>query len=311
VDSTFLSAWLIERYDLNGPVTCELLRSYTNDVFHVQAAGRRYVLKVYGKGWRTKDAIRDELALLEHLAAKDVPVALPAAPASIQTITINGHEHSAVLFDYAPGIKPQPPFTNELYYAFGQAIARMHAAADSFVSSQARHVLDVGHVVHTPVQMVLPLLKEPDDCAFLLRLSQTLQERIDIYAAMGLDWGPIHGDATLDNLHVTQGDGIVLYDFDTGGPGWRAADLQGWTVQSADYTQFGEAYRRGYSQVRPLAPINWEAAPYLVVAWDIWEFQIDLERRILAQGPEQTTAYLQSQLAHLRKRAELMINISS
>jgi Ser/Thr protein kinase RdoA (MazF antagonist) len=308
VESTFLMGWLVERYNLEGPIICQLLRSYTNDVYLVQAANRRYVLKVYGKGWRTEAAIRDELALLEHLDVRGVRVATPAAPANIQTITMSGQEHYAVLFDYAPGIKPQPPFTNDLYYVFGQAIALMHAAADSFVSSPARHVLDLGHVVHAPVAMVLPLLKEPDDRKFLLRLSQTLQERIDTFAAMILDWGPIHGDATLDNLHVTEDGGIVLYDFDTGGPGWRAADLQGWTVQSADYTQFGEAYRQGYSQIRPLASINWEAAPYLIVAWDIWEFQFDLERRILEQGPEQTTIYLQSQMAHLRKRAELMIN---
>src|SRR5687768_14832857 len=74
-----LSERLAAGYDLPRSVTCELLRSYTNDVYAVQSRAGRFVLKVYGKGWRTASDIEYEVALLRHLSAKGLPAADPIA----------------------------------------------------------------------------------------------------------------------------------------------------------------------------------------------------------------------------------------
>ena len=129
-----------------------------------------------------------------------------------------------------------------------------------------------------------------------------MKERIAELACEGLDWGPIHGDATLDNLHVTADGRVILYDLDSGGPGWRAADLQGWAAGHAEYQGRWEAYLAGYSSIRPLGPADLLAAPYLILAWDIWGLKIDLEQRILRQGRERAQAYLRERVPLIRER---------
>ena len=151
--------------------------------------------------------------------------------------------------------------------------------------------------------LVTPLVEHAADCDFLLALASRVKDRIASFS--GLDWGPIHGDATLDNLHITADGEVILFDFDSGGPGWRAADLQGWTVLSEEYREKGDAFRSGYSRVRPLNEVDIKAAPLFLFAWDIWGMKIDLQNRILSRGEEPVQAYLRDQLAQLRARDAL------
>lgn len=306
--SDFIVTWLADRYGTAfSSATCELLRSYTNDVYHIRSASQQFVLKLYAPGWRTLTDVQWEIDLLLHLVAHSVPVAEPIAAADselISSITTDAGSWIAVLFTYAPGHKPQPPFSLGLYEAFGRAIAQFHCAADSFISPYPRRALDTSFLIDEPVELAAPLFPKPHERTWLLELACLVKDQISTYAAIGLDWGPIHGDATLDNLHLTEDGTIVLYDFDSGGPGWRAADLQGWGIDHSEYQPFWDAFYRGYNHVRPLAEVDRLAAPYLTLAWDIWGMKIDLERRILSLGQEQIERYLgeQHDLLHWRSR---------
>src|SRR5829696_5468296 len=118
-------SWLAGRYPIPHPTSVELLRSYTNDVYLVRTPHKRYVLKLYGPGWRTEPEIRYELALLDHLAANGVAVAQAIGsgdPRAVQPIEVDGHTRHAVLFNYAPGSKPQPPFSSALYEHEGRTV---------------------------------------------------------------------------------------------------------------------------------------------------------------------------------------------
>lgn len=304
-----LAHWLRSTYGLDGSIQLRLLRSYTNDVYEINAADNRRILKVYGLNWRTEDAIRYEVALIRHLNSKGLRVAKPIAGTHGQTVypvmTARGNQF-AVLFEYAEGKKPQPPFSNELYFAFGQAIARMHEYSADFVTEHHRNPLDIGGLILVPLARALPHIKSADERVFLEEVAQ--RTRLKIHGLMDtypLDWGPIHGDATLDNLHVTDDGQIVLYDFDSGGPGWRAADLQGWAHNNTEYAGKWEAFKQGYGSVRELKAANLEAARYLSVAWLIWGLQIDLEQRILAQGETKVAEYLAVQLEAIKAQARL------
>lgn len=309
-----LSDWVMTRYPaLPRPVHCALLRSYTNDVYAVTApaAGERFVLKIYGEGWRTETEVGYEVALLRHLCAKGLPVAAPVPGDGnrlVQSIeTASGRRpRCAVLFAQAPGEKPRPPFTPPLYEAFGRAIARMHSLSDDFTTGppHSRRPLDLTYLIDEPVTLTAPLFERAGDRAFLEGLAERVKRGIAALTAEGLDWGPIHGDATLDNLHVTAAEegGVILYDFDSGGPGWRAADLQGWAAHNTEYAERWDAFQQGYSSLRPIAPADLRAAPFLTLAGDIQGIQIDLENRVLRQGQPQTTAYLREQAALLRQR---------
>jgi Ser/Thr protein kinase RdoA (MazF antagonist) len=308
LDPDQIVAWLAERYgDAFSGASAELFRSYTNDVYLIHSAAQKSVLKLYGLGWRTTSEIHWELDLARHVAGLGVPVAEPIAAQDqklIQSVATHAGERIAVLFAYVPGDKPQPPFSTDLYERFGQAIARLHAAADSFVALHPHRNLDAAVLIDQPMALAAPLLIHSHERDWLVELANIVKQHIAAYAAAGLDWGPIHGDATLDNLHLTEDGSIILYDFDLAGPGWRAADLQGWAANHPEYQSRWDAFHRGYSRVRLLPEIDRAAAPYLTLAWDIWAIQIDLERRILSQGPEQVQKYLGEQLELLRWRSK-------
>lgn len=303
-----IAAWLAEQYgDAFASASVQLLRSYTNDVYHIRCAGQAFALKLYGFGWRSLPEVQWEAELARHVSALGVRVAAPIAArdrALVQLFATEAGARIAVLFEYVPGAKPQPPFSLALYEQFGQAIARLHAAADSFVASQPRRALDTAALIGEPVALAAPLLASAGDRAWLLALAGLVKARMAAYAAAGLDWGPIHGDASLDNLHVMEDGAVILYDFDLSGPGWRAADLQGWAMNHAEYHARWEAFHRGYARARALRQADLEAAPYLTLAWDFRALKIELERRVMAQGREQVRAYLGEQLELLRWRAE-------
>lgn len=61
----------------------------------------------------------------------------------------------------------------------------------------------------------------------------------------------------------------------------------------------GPAARRGYQAVRPLDPINIEAAPYVYVAFEIWGMTVDLRYRVLKRGPAAVQRYLSDSLTEL------------
>jgi Ser/Thr protein kinase RdoA (MazF antagonist) len=302
---------LTELFDLPGPITCRLLRSYTNDVYEVTSAEGHFVLKMYRDGWRMEGEIRYELDLLRHLAAKGLAVAGPVRRPGhddLKRIDAADGPRWAALFSFAPGEKPRPPFMPALYRAFGRAIGRMHALSDDFVSPHPRRPLDLSLLIDEPLALVAPLVADADDRRFLTDLAARVRKAILELDAEGLDRGPIHGDATLDNLHMTAAGEIVLYDFDSGGPGWRAADLQGWAAAGgAEYTEKWDAFRGGYQEIRPLAPADLRAAPYLTIAWDFWGMKIDLDHRILRAGPERTDAYLREQIGLLRERERTLL----
>jgi Ser/Thr protein kinase RdoA (MazF antagonist) len=303
-----LSDWLKATYALAEPIQTRLLRSYSNDVYDVTSGNERFILKVYGIKLRRESDIQYEIALIQHLVAKGLRVAQGVAGKDGQIlyrIATSKDEQYAVLFEYAEGYKPQPPFSNDLYVAFGRAIGQMHNDSDDFRTEYARTALDLTTVIDRSLEVALPHIKNANEYLYLQSIAQTVKNKMTALNLSQLDWGPIHGDATLDNLHVTDDGQIVLYDFDSGGPGWRAADLQGWAYHNTEYAEKWEAFKRGYKSVRELKAIDLEAARYLSVAWLIWGLQIDLEQRVLAQSEAKVAEYLTMQISAIREQAKL------
>ena len=305
-----LNSWLCTIYALDQPIQVQLLRSYTNDVYRVTTATGQCVLKVYGLDWRNEDDIQYEVALIHHLVNKGIRVANAISGKDGQKIyqlpTPKGEQY-AVLFEYADGYKPQPPFSTDLYVAFGRAIGQMHNASDNFVTTYPRKMLDLTTIIDSPLKLALPLVKDEDERIFLEKVAKTITDNMHRLIADGLDWGPIHGDATLDNLHVTDDNQIILYDFDSGGHGWRAADLQGWAYNNDEYAEKWAAFKQGYASMHELKPNDLEAARYLAVAWLIWGLQIDLGNRVLAQGEAKVADYLSMQISAIRNQARLAL----
>ncbi|MDQ3614275.1 MAG: phosphotransferase [Chloroflexota bacterium] len=282
-------------FDLGPPTDVSLLRSWTNDVYLVETTSDRFVLKLYGVDWRTDSEIRYEIDLLDHLAARGVRVARAIRGVdgdALRHLDLDGRQRQAVLFRYADGAKPQPPFSAEMYYPEGMATAELHRAADDFTSTHHRRPLDLDHLIDQPLALVGSLDIDTATKQAILDFGARLRERIEAFADRGLDWGVCHGDLTFDNFHLTHDGETVWYDFDSGGPGWRAIDLQGWAAVQPDRAKDQQAFLRGYREVRPLGDNDIAASPHLAAALELWGLRVDLERRIIAVGDDAVQAFL-------------------
>jgi Ser/Thr protein kinase RdoA (MazF antagonist) len=301
-----IADWLQQQYTLSAPLEVSLLRSYTNAVYQVLSSSGKYVLKVYGVAWRSEGEIRYEVDLLETLDRAGLAIARPIRGrdgAAVKPIRTARGQQLAVLFEFADGVKPQPPFSQRLYFLFGEAIGRLHELSTNFTSAYPRQPVDLAYLIDQPLQLLLPLLEQqPGSAVDFQRLAQRIKQQLETLRPKGLDWGPVHGDASLDNLHLVNDDHVILYDFDSGGPGWRASDLQGWAIGFPQYQERYTAFLNGYRQVRPVHAQDIQASWYLTLAWDIWGMKVDLERRILQLGQASLDQYLATQLEQLRER---------
>jgi Ser/Thr protein kinase RdoA (MazF antagonist) len=179
------------------------------------------------------------------------------------------------LFTFAKG--EEPILTEEQSYQMGQATAIIHQASEGFTSPHTRFSLDVDYLIHNPLRLAKPYLEHrPEDLAFLLRVADTLGERI-LHLAPELDWGICHGDGTERNAHITQDGVVTFFDFDCGGLGWRAYDLATFRM-NARKREHGDAiwsaYLQGYSSKRTIRPVDMEAEPLLFVARVFWSMGV-------------------------------------
>lgn len=255
-----------------------LVRSFTNDVYRVDADGRSYALKVYGAGRWSTDEVRWEQQLVGHLSKAGLPVAAAVQlrnKDSVGVLDAPEGERPFALADWLPGEKPQPPWTSDLYRDVGALLARFHSIVDGFHSSYPRRTARTG----AEIREVIEVLQDDPARGHLVQRAGTEAERqLSDLAKRGLRWGVRHGDPTLDNLHVS-GAGLHLYDFDLAGPGWQVEDLT-----NALSTPFADVFMSGYTAVRPLPPIELEALPWLRIIEIIENLRFHLIGKPAVQG---------------------------
>ena len=131
-------SYLASIFPIELPAYGELIRSYTNDVFLISTPSKQYILKVYKETWRKEQEIEYEVALLNHLVRKGLRVSIPIMGNDgryVHPLEMLNGKCNVVLFEYAEGRKPTPPFSLELYREFGAAIARMHTMSSDFESN--------------------------------------------------------------------------------------------------------------------------------------------------------------------------------
>jgi Ser/Thr protein kinase RdoA (MazF antagonist) len=301
-----LAPWIERTHSLPDPAVT-LLRAYTNDVYLVESRQERYVLKLYGTGWRQDSEIRFEVDLLNHLASNGVLVARPIRGRDgevLQFLTMCGLRRQAVLFEFAAGEKPVPPFSTDTYYREGKAVGELHLAADDFTSGHARWTLDLATLIDEPLALVQALDIDDSIKQSLLGSAAWFRAEIETRARAGLDWGVCHGDLTFDNLHITGAGRFVWYDFDSGGMGWRAIDLQGWAFGNPVWSAHWHAFQEGYRESRPISESDMAAAPYLFAAQEIWGIKVDLERRVIARGSAAVHRHLVKRASQLEARRD-------
>lgn len=78
--------------------------------------------------------------------------------------------------------------------------------------------------------------------------------------------GICHGDMTQDNVHLTDDQRFVFFDFDSAGQGWRASDFQGiYGFQKQADNGVWDAFLDGYTDIVTLTDADLAVLPQFVL----------------------------------------------
>jgi Ser/Thr protein kinase RdoA (MazF antagonist) len=265
------------RYPLAGPLRCRMLNRGFNDVYLVAAAsGERFVFRLSQHRARGKADVRTETDFLIHLAGLGTPVAAPVQSRSGEMFVLAEApegRREGVLFCALHGRSPEPA-SGEDARANGATLARVHNGAETFRAEAPLYRLDLDHLLRRP-------LKRINDCGIvedaptrdeLQAIGLRTADRIEAFG--DLAWTHCHGDCHGFNARVDAAGTAAFFDFDDGGPGYLAYDLSVflWAKVSfrRDLASMWEPFIEGYRRIRPISPVDLEAAQAFVIVRHIW-----------------------------------------
>ncbi len=279
-----LRDWLAASYDLPAAPDCRLVSLSLNDVYRVAAGDLRAYLRVYRHGWRPREDIDAELALVLELAATGLPVSVPIAFRDrdyvAQLDAAEGPRH-IVLWTEAPG-EDVRDITADHSRRYGTLAASIHESADRGGVNYQRESLDPAHLIDEPLATIRAALPGGDDLAELERVAGFVRGRLDALPREEPDYGLCHGDLHPGNVRFA-GDGTpTLFDFDCCGYGWRGYDLAVflWNIYGERRPRRWRetrwrAFLRGYAEVRSLPGGLDEQLPFFLIARQIWLTGLD------------------------------------
>ena len=202
-DSNLCAQSLVEQvlslYALGAIRGCRLHHRGLNDTYKVEGSqGDTYFLRIYRANWRSREEIETEIAILLHLACEKASVSIPVSRKDGQVITpldcAEGWRWAA-LFTCAPGkeVASADAYNDELAGLYGEAVATIHTAADSFKGRGLRPALGLAELLERPLQLLTSAIAHrPEDVAYVNGLGDLLQHQIQGMA--DLEIGFCHGD---------------------------------------------------------------------------------------------------------------------
>lgn len=262
INTQSVSGQLKDNYGLEES-TCVDLNTLANYAIEVTTNNKHFALKLYNPASRTSSEVQWEIDLTLHLIENGAPVAKPVAGNNgkyVQIFDIEGQEFAAVLFEWAAGAKPKPELST--YALIGEAAARIHEAADTFTSELAREKYDAHELIDDQLERMKRPLEESGQLQRVFDLSERMRK---IITNPNLNYGVIHNDLTLDNVHLN-GDSLMVFDLDSAAESWRAAEA--WGVLRASEDRF-RAWLEGYRSVRKFSEDDERAVAAFGIVEDI------------------------------------------
>jgi Ser/Thr protein kinase RdoA (MazF antagonist) len=283
-DSTLQADALVRQVLVHYPIgevtRCRFHARGLNDTYKVETDGdKSYFLRIYRAGWRTREEIEAELAVLQHLARCNVSVSAPVIRTDDTPLTLLDCAEGArwaVLFTAAPGEEVDfKSFTEVQAGHYGETAADIHNAADSAAENFQRAALDLDLLLNEPLSLIKQVIAHRhDDLRYVVDLATQLRRNIE--NAVGLEKGFCHGDLHGHNAGYAE-ETFTVYDFDCCGWGYRAYDLSvfPWAFAIGEHPaerieSMGRAFVTGYLRHRPVSSVDIAAIPTFVAIRQIW-----------------------------------------
>lgn len=251
---------LLADYGLDLAVWQPLEAGSVNSNFSfTTTSGERFFARIYEEQGR--EGAEAEFALLEALAGRGVPVALPRRRLDGQRV----HEFSGKPFAVYPFVEGeilcQRRVDENACREVGAALARVHLASDAVPA------LGAGRFRLADLRERLGRV-EASGRKDLVGAAARVRELMDHYEPKrptGLPEGVIHGDLFRDNVLFRGGSIAALLDFESASRGVFAYDvmvtLLAWCFGDGLEGKLAGAMLRAYHEVRPLTAAEREALP--------------------------------------------------
>ena len=285
LDADALGAHVAEAFEVGAVDDCRFWRSFINDVYRLDAGGRRWWLRVHPAGWRTRAETEGEVTAILALVAAGGLAARPMPLRKggyVSELDAPEGPRSSVLFEDAPGADLSFLGNDGVANArrYGAASARLHDACDAVNTFPVRR-FNLDFIVTQPATVIAPFL-EPAERDELVGLTERLG--ISLLAQSGsLTAGFCHGDLNCQNLHFA-GEVATAIDFDCCAWGWRAFELAGFARGVAYLSRPGDAadalitaQLEGYRCQRPIAQADLAVLPAMLLAQRLWVVSLHLE----------------------------------
>jgi Ser/Thr protein kinase RdoA (MazF antagonist) len=261
-DITQVTKQLKDYYGINN-AACKNLNTLANYAIEVTSPTGHFALKIYNPASRTAEEVQWEIDLTLHLIKHGAPVAKPVAGKNgsyLQAFVVDNQDFTTVLFEWAAGEKPKPEIST--YTLIGKAAAQIHNAADTFTSELSREKYDAYELIDDQLQRMKTPLEESGQYQRVYELGERMRK---IITNPSLDYGIIHNDLTLDNVHLN-GNSLTVFDLDSAGESWR--EVEPWGVLRAAEDRF-RAWLEGYRSIRKFSEDDEKAVAAFAIVEDI------------------------------------------
>ena len=253
-----------------------LLCRSENATFLLEAAGKRYALRLHRSDYHQRADIESELQWLDALRETgiDVPQAVVDREGQrVQTLMLEeGSVRHAVLFHWIEGEMPGTDVDPRAFQQLGNITARLHQHSRSWQRPADFQRITWDH--HTMVSSQshwgdwrdAPNLRVQDHGIVeetIARVGSTLAE----FGKEPRNYGLIHADLRLTNLLLYKGETRVI-DFDDCGFGWYLHDLAA-AISFVEHhpraAEWVDHWIRGYEQVAHITDAEMERIPALLI----------------------------------------------
>ena len=253
-----------------------LLCRSENATFLLEAAGKRYALRLHRADYHQRADIESELQWLDALRETgiDVPQAVVDREGQrVQTLILEeGSVRHAVLFHWIEGEMPGTDVDPRAFQQLGNITARLHQHSRSWQRPADFQRITWDH--HTMVSLQshwgdwrdAPNLRVQDHAIVeetIARVGSTLAE----FGKEPRNYGLIHADLRLTNLLLYKGETRVI-DFDDCGFGWYLHDLAA-AISFVEHhpraAEWVDHWIRGYEQVAHITDAEMERIPALLI----------------------------------------------
>lgn len=278
-----LGAFITDKYGLNRNSTCKLFRTGINHTYIISELEIKYVCRVYCYGWRSKQAIFEEIKLLTSLKENKVSVSYPIRDKNgefIQEINAPEGLRYAVLFTYAKGGKVR--FMDTATCAsVGSLMAQIHNSTAN--KKTERTLYDRNSLLELPYQYAKAFFSEElPEMKFIKETCDNIGKSFEQPDPKYIEAGIVHLDIWYDNMNVSNQKEITLFDFDFCGNGFFVLDVAYFCKQlfhieteKYEYEQKVQSFLSGYQSIRSLSKEELRLIPNAGAA--VWIFYLGVQ----------------------------------